>query len=169
MDVHEAVAARYSVRSYEDRQVEEDKLRRVLDAGRLAPSARNDQQWKFIVVRDAEMRQALGEAADQEWVAKAPVILAVVATDPERLMHCGIPSGIVDCAIAIDHMTLAAVAEGLGTCWVGHFDQDACCGLLDVPPAAKIIELLTLGYPADKPKAKSRKAFDEVVCFEKFQ
>jgi nitroreductase len=77
----------------------------------------------------------------------------------------------VDCAIAIDHMTLAAVAEGLGTCWIGHFDQDACRKVLGVPASAVIIELLPLGYPApgaEAPKTKPRKPMNQVVCYERF-
>ncbi len=168
MDVYEAIDRRYSVRAYQDKPVEEDKLNRILDAGRVAPSARNRQQWKFVVVRDAGMCKQLAAAAEQEWLARVPVIIAVVGLEPDKNMFCGIPSDPVDCAIAIDHMTLAAVAEGLGTCWIGHFDQDACCTLLDVPPTAKIVEMLTLGYPADKQKAKPRKSLREIVSYEKF-
>ncbi|MGB2820815.1 MAG: nitroreductase family protein [Phycisphaerae bacterium] len=168
MELYEAIRKRYSVRAYQDRDVEQDKLRRVLDAGRLAPSARNRQERKFVVVRQDERRRALAEAADQPWIAQAPVLVAVVGTTPDYVMHCGVPADPVDCAIAIDHMTLAAVAEGLGTCWLGHFDQDACRRLLSVPPGAIIIELLTVGYPAGEPSPKRRKEFDEVVRQETF-
>ena len=169
MDVYEAMEKRYSVRSYEDRPVEKDKLERVLNAGRIAPSASNKQDWKFVVVRDAELRKALADGADQQLLAKAPVVIAVVSTNPARVMRCGVRPAPVDCAIAIDHMTLAAVAEGLGTCWIGSLNQDTCCQLLDVPPTGQIIELLVLGYPADKPKAKTRKGIEEVICYGKFQ
>ena len=168
MELYEAIRRRCSVRAYQDRDVEEDKLRRVLDAGRLAPSARNRQERKFVVVRDGERRRALAGAADQPWIAQAPVLVAVVGTTPDYVMHCGVPADPVDCAIAIDHMTLAAVAEGLGTCWLGHFDQDACRRLLNVPSGARIIELLAVGYPRGEPGPKRRKAFDEVVCQETF-
>lgn len=168
MELYEAIRKRYSVRAYQDRDVEQDKLRRVLDAGRLAPSARNRQERKFVVVRQDERRRALAEAADQPWIAQAPVLVAVVGTTPDYVMHCGVPADPVDCAIAIDHMTLAAVAEGLGTCWLGHFDQDACRRLLSVPSGATIIELLTVGYPAGEPSPKRRKEFDEVVRQETF-
>jgi len=168
MEVYEAIRKRCSVRAYEDRDVEEDTLRRVLEAGRLAPSARNRQERKFVVVRDRERRRALAEAADQAWIARAPVIVAVVGTTPDAVMHCGVPTDPVDCAIAIDHMTLAAVAEGLGTCWLGHFNQDACRRLLDVPSDATIIELLAVGYPDGEPGPKRRKEFDEVVYQETF-
>jgi len=156
------------VRAYADRAVEDHKLLRVLDAGRLAPSARNGQHWKFVVVREAALRGAVARAAEQPFLGEAPVIIAIVSTQPDRLMYCGIPTGPVDCAIAIDHMTLAAVAEGLGTCWIGHFDQDACCKLLEVPGSASIIELLALGYPQAGPSRASRKPLEEVVCYERF-
>ena len=169
MDVYEAIQKRFSVRAYQDRPVAEGILRRVLDAGRLAPSGSNTQPWKFVVVRDAERRQALCKAAkDQAFVAQAPVVIGVVGTAPEKVMSCGIPGDPVNCAIAIDHMTLAAVAEGLGTCWIGHFDQDAARSALSVPPGAKIIELLPIGYPAGAPSAKSRKSAEEVICYNKF-
>ena len=168
MEQYDEIRGRCSVRVFVDRPVDEEALRRVLDTGRLAPSARNRQARKIIVVRDAERRSALAAAADQLWIAKAPVLLAVVGTEPECIMHCGVPADPVDCAIAIDLMTLAAVAEGLGTCWLGHFNQDACCELLEVPPGARIIELVAMGYPAAEPTPKHRKPFDEVVCMETF-
>jgi nitroreductase len=169
MDLYEAIQKRHSVRSYEAKDVEEDKLRRVLDAGRIAPSARNRQEWKFIVVRDAAVRAKLAATAEQEWLKTAPVIIAVVGLTPDKTMFCDVPTDPVDCAIAIDHMTLAAVAEGLGTCWIGHFKQDEAKKVLGVPDGAKIIEMLTLGYPKGPAKTeKPRKSFDEVVCRDKF-
>lgn len=168
MDVYEAIRARRSVRAYQDKAVEDDKLQRVLDAGRLSPSAGNRQERKFVVVRDAGRRQAVAEACGQAWMTQAPVIVAVVGTTPEAVMHCGVPTDPVDCAIAIDHMTLAAVAEGLGTCWIGHFTQDPCRRLLGVPDGAAIIELMTLGHPAESPGPRPRKPLDEVVCQEQY-
>ena len=170
MDVYEAIQKRYSVRGYQDRPVPEDVLRRVLDAGRSAPSGNNVQPWKFVVVRDAVRRAAMQKAAkDQAFVGQAPVVIAVVGMAPEKIMSCEIPGDPVDCAIAIDHMTLAAVAEGLGTCWIGAFYEDQARDVLGVPDPYKIIELLTLGYPAVPPHAKSRKTFDDVVCWEQFE
>ena len=168
MDLYEAIEKRRSIRSFLDRPVEEEKLRRVLNAGRLSPSANNRQARKFVVVRDGARRAAVAKAADQPWLAQAPVLLAVVGTTPEAVMHCGIPTDPVDCAIAIDHMTLAAVAEGLGTCWIGHFDQDACRQILGVPDNARIIELMPLGYPATTAAPRPRKELDDIVCDETF-
>ena len=168
MDLYEAMENRFSVRSYEDRPVEDAKLQRVLDAGRMSPSARNRQERKFVVVREAGRRAKLAEAAEQEWMKQPPVVIAVVGLTPEAVMYCGVPTDPVDCAIAIDHMTLAAVAEGLGTCWIGHFKQDACREVLGVPAGATVIELLTLGYPAEETKSRPRKPAAEVVCYETF-
>ncbi len=168
MDIYEAIEKRYSVREYQDKPVEEAKLHRVLDAGRVAPSGSNRQEWKFVVVLDGETRRLVAEAADQDFLATAPVIIAVVGLNPNKVMHCTVPADPVDCAIAIDHMTLAAVAEGLGTCWIGHFDQDSCRSLLNVPSSAKIIELLALGYPAVEPGTKKRRPAEEIICYERF-
>lgn len=170
MDVYDAIKNRCSVRSYKPQAVEAEKLRRILEAGRLAPSGRNLQLWKFVVVQDAERRQELARVSDQPWMATAPVIIAVVSTEPHRIMHCNVPAAPVDCAIPIDHMTLAATAEGLGTCWIGHFNQHPCKQLLGVPEQMQIIEMLALGYAADEPAAeKDRKPFDEVVCYEQLR
>ena len=168
MDLFETVVARRSVRAYLDKPVEADKLQKMLDAARLAPSAGNRQAWKFVVVRDKALRSALANAADQAFIGKAPVVIAGVSLEPDRAMHCGIPAGPVDCAIAMEHIALAAAALGLGTCWVGKFDQDACRKILSVPPTAKIVELMPLGYPADSPAPRARKAISEVVSYDKF-
>jgi len=168
MDVYDAIRQRRSVRKYEDRDIPDNVLKRVLEAGILAPTGRNNQEWKFVVVRDPDTRKRLAEAAEQKFVASAPVVVAVVSLDPVREMYCGIQAGPVDCAIVIDHMTLAAVAEGLGSCWIGHFDQDKSRDILGVPDPAKIIEMLVLGYPADEAGDKKRKSPDELVCWESF-
>ncbi len=168
MDVYDAMKQRRSVRKFEDRDIPDDVLSRVLDAGIMAPTGRNLQEWKYVVVTDPEMRKSLAGAAEQEFISSAKVVVAVVSLDPDRQMYCGIQAGPVDCAIVIDHMTLAAVAEGLGSCWIGHFDQDKCRTLLDIPAPAKIIEMLVLGYPADASGPKKRKGQDELVCWEKF-
>ena len=169
MNVHEAIEQRYSVRSYQDKPIEQDKLERVLNAARTAPSASNRQDWKFVVVRDAEVKKALAEAAGKQMFVQAAVVVAAVATNPTRKMPCQVEAGTIDCAIAVDHMTLAAVEEGLGTCWIGAFDQAKCCKVLGVPDTARIIELLPIGYSAAERKDKSRKTMAEVICYDKFE
>lgn len=168
MDLYGAIDKRFSVRSYQDRPVEDAKLGRVLDAARSAPSARNRQSWKLVVVRDAGVRQALADAAEQPFIGQAPVLLAIVGLTPEATMSCQVPTDPVDCAIVLDHVTLAAVAEGLGTCWIGHFDQDKCRKVLGVPENARIIELMPLGHPAVPPHQKGRKPLEELVVYDHF-
>ena len=113
----EAIRARRSIRVYQDRPIEEEKLRRVLEAGRLAPSARNLQDWKFIIVRDKNKRQRLSVVAlDQSFVAQAPVVIVACGTETEYIMTCGQYTYPIDVSIAVDHMSLEAIEQGLGTC-----------------------------------------------------
>ncbi len=170
MDIEKVIKERRSVRSYQDRDLEKEKLEKVLEAGRLAPSAKNQQAWKFVVVQDKATRQALAEAAaGQDFVCEAPVVIAAVALDPERIMSCGVPAYAVDLAIAVDHMSLQAAALGLGTCWIGAFEQERVKEILRIPVQAKVVSLLPLGYPADSPRPKNRKALGEIVCFDSFK
>ena len=169
MNVHQAIKIRRSVRDYKIEPVPEEKLKKVLEAARLAPSAHNEQEWKFIVVKNAEQRKKLAKAAlNQEFVGEAPVVIAAVALEPEEVMSSGVPNYAVDLAIAIDHMTLVAVEEGLGTCWVGAFSQEEVKKVLGIPEKYKVVVLLPLGFPADKPQPKSRKNLEEIVCYENY-
>ncbi len=170
MNVFEAINKRQSIRDYKETAVPQDKLRRVLEAGRMAPSGGNRQEMKFVVVTDAEARAKLAEATGgQRHVAQAPVIIAAVATVPDRIMLCGVPAYPVDVAIAIDHLTLAAFEEGLGTCWIGAFKQDMARKALKIPDSCMVVSLLTLGFPAAEGRPKSRKAFDDIFCFEMYK
>jgi len=166
MDLMEAIRARRSIRNFLDRPVEEELLLAVLEAGRIAPSARNMQDWRFIVVRDAATRQMLaGAARDQQFVGQAPVVIAACGTS-DLVMTCGQPAYAIDVAIALDHMTLAAAALGLGTCWIGAFYEDKVKEILGVPQEIRVVALLPLGYPAEEPSPRPRKSLDEVVAWE---
>jgi len=170
MDVFEAIRVRRSIRSYANQPVEKEKLMQVLESGRLAPSANNRQEWRFVVVQDPQKRKMLSEAAcGQEFVAEAPVVLACCAVESDRIMACGHPAYAVDLAIAIDHMTLAAVGLGLGTCWIGAFHEEQVQKILGIPSTVRVVELLTLGYPAEQPKPRPRKKLDEIVFFENWK
>ncbi|KPL17365.1 MAG: nitroreductase [candidate division Zixibacteria bacterium SM23_81] len=169
MNVYEAIKTRRSIRSYEDRPVEEDKLHRILEAARLAPSASNLQEWRFVVVRDAHIRKKLMEAAKgQRFVGEASVVIACCAKTDQHVMTCGQMCYPIDVAIAIDHMTLAAVEEGLGTCWIGAFFADQVREILGIPENVPVVELLTLGYPASVPGPSSRLPFDTIIKYERW-
>lgn len=169
MDVMEVIKQRRSIRDYEDRPVPEEKLTRILEAARLSPSARNSQDRKFVVIREEEQRRKLAQSAGhQQHVAKAPVLIAAVGTNPGYHMPNGVPAYPVDLAIALDHMTLVAVEEGLGTCWIGGFSQEIAKKVLNVPDGCTIAALLTLGFPKTIPDSKPRKTFEGTVCYELF-
>jgi len=169
MELKEAIKKRQSIRDYQDKPVPEEKLTRVLEAARLAPSANNMQPWKFVVVTDSKRRQELARAANsQTFVGQAPMVIAAVATEPESIMSSGIPRYAVDVAIAVDHMTLAAVDEGLGTCWIGAFSQQKVKEILNIPDKYRVVALLPLGFPRAETAIKLRKSLDEIVCYETF-
>jgi nitroreductase len=166
MTVMEAIEKRFSVRSYLDRAIEPEKLQRVMEAARLAPSANNRQEWRFVLIQDPERRQAVAEAAGQPFVGTAPVVIVACAADTSRTMRCGLACHPIDVAIALEHIALQATAEGLGTCWIGAFDQAAVKQLIGAPAGVEVIELMPLGYPASEAPAKNRVALDEIVYEE---
>lgn len=168
MNVHEAIQTRCSVRRFRPDPVPDESLLRVLEAARIAPSSSNRQDWRFIVVRNEETRRQIASVANnQMWIAEAPVLIAAVGTDPTSVMTCGVPRYAVDVSIAVDHMTLAAAEEGLGTCWIGAFSQEGARAILGVRDAYMIVTLMPLGYPVtDAAKVKSRKPLEEIVRYE---
>ena len=141
MNVMDAIRTRKSVRSYLDRPVEDEKLNAVLEAGRLAPSASNRQEWRFVIVRDPGTRERLAAAAGgQAFVGGAPVVIVACAMTDGHVMKCGQLSYPIDVAIALDHMTLAAVEQGLGTCWIGLFDEQKVKEILGIPEEIRVVE-----------------------------
>jgi len=170
MNVIDAIKTRKSVRAYRDQPVEDAKLAAILEAARLAPSASNRQEWRFVLVRDPETRRKISEiAGSQEFIAEAPVVIVACAETDGRIMKCGQACYPIDVAIALDHISLAAVELGLGTCWVGHFDEDAVKNLLGIPSAIRIIELMPLGYPVDPaPIQKNRFPMSTIVKYEQW-
>ena len=172
MQVLQAISARYSVRSYQPRPVEPDKLERILQAARLAPSASNRQEWRFVVVQDEATRQELMAAAGgQKFVGEAPVVIAACAVHNGHVMACGQLCYPIDVAIALAHIALQAVEEGLGTCWIGHCDEAEVKRMLGIPDTEgiRLIDLMTLGYAADSPREKTRLPLDEIVMYEKWK
>ncbi len=169
MTVMEAIRNRRSIRSYRPDPVPEETLLAVLEAGRLAPSANNRQEWRYVVVRDPETRHDLMVAANrQRFVGEAPVVIACCAETDHRVMRCGQPAYPIDVAISIDHMTLAAHELGLGTCWIGSFDADRVRRILGIPDGIEIVELLTLGCPAAAETPRGRLRLDEIVSYDRW-
>ncbi len=170
MDVYEAIRLRKSVRAFLDRPVEEAVLRRVLEAARAAPSARNAQEWRFVAVRDRMARERIArDAARQPFVAAAAVLVVGCAETDGRVMRCGQLAYPIDVAIALDHLTLAAAAEGLGTCWIGSFDEGMVRQILGIPSHIRVVSLMPLGWPADAAAVtKSRLGLETIVHWERW-
>jgi len=170
MDVMKAIETRRSIRAYKDKPVEDEKLKSVLDAARLAPSARNMQEWKFVVVRDKELRERLAEAAHgQSFVRQASVVIVACSLQTNHVMPCGELSYPIDLAISVSYMTLEAVEQGLGTCWLGAFKQDEVKKILSIPENIRVVALLPLGYPDESPSPRPRKSLEEVVIYDNWR
>lgn len=169
----ELAKRRYSSRSYKAQPVEEKKLLQILEAGRIAPSAVNNQPWHFIVIREEENRKKIASCYKRPWLLEAPVIIVVCGDHSKSWRrtdgkdHCDI-----DVAIAIDHMTLAATDLGLATCWICKFDVMKCDEILNLPLEIEAIALLPVGYPADETDVSrhntKRKPINEIIHWEKF-
>ena len=132
MEVFEAISKRKSIRKYQDKGIEDYKLDKILESARIAPSAANRQEWKFIVVKNQQTRDKLVEAANgQKFVGQAPVTIVACSTESERVMPCGQYAYTVDLSIAVSFMILEATELGLGTCWLGAYNEDAVKEILD--------------------------------------
>ncbi|UCB46705.1 MAG: nitroreductase family protein [Spirochaetota bacterium] len=164
------IVNRYSVREYLDREVEDDKLKNILEAGRIAPSANNAQPWKFIVVKSPEKRQKIAERTTWgKFIANAPVLIVACKTQDSWMMGGWFDSAVLDIGIAVDHMTLQATHLGLGTCWVGDFNENLVKKLLNIPKDIRVVTLLTVGYPErDETPRKNRAPFSDVVSYEEY-
>jgi len=169
MDLTTAIDQRFSVRSFKKYGIEPDKMARVMEAARLAPSASNRQEWRFVVVRDERMRERLADAArGQAFVGEAPAVIVACAVTADHVMPCGLHCFPIDVAIAMSYITLAATAEGLGTCWIGAFDPDKVREVLGIPIDVVVVGMLPIGYPEGTAPGKKRLAMDEIVFNEKW-
>jgi len=171
------IKERFSVRKYADKPVEEEKLSLILEAARLAPSASNAQPWRFYVVKDREKIRKLSvdmplgsHLVINKFIAEAPVVVVATA-GPIDLLH-KVASFIInkrwyymDVAIALEHMVLTAWELGIGSCYIGWFDEKKVKNLLDIPKGEEMIAMLTLGYPKEGklPFPKHRKEIEEIV------
>jgi nitroreductase len=169
MTVFEAIRRRYSCRAYQDKPIEQDKLDSILEAARLAPSAKNLQDWRFVVVTDKQTKCRLAEAANnQKFLENAGVIIVACSVSNE-VMRCGQAVGPIDVAIALEHICLQATELGLGTCWIGSFYTEKVRRILDIPAETTIIELMAVGYPADTKKESNRQPLKKIICYEQWR
>jgi nitroreductase len=165
MNFQELAKTRYSVRAYKPDPVEDDKLARVLEAARLAPTAANRQAFRVIVIRTAERKLDLRRVYGRDWFVQAPLVLCVCAVPSEAWVRKadGWNAAEVDATIVMSHVVLAAAEEGLGTCWIAAFDPAAAREVLGLPPEVIPSAFTPLGYAADAPAPKKRRPLDELV------
>jgi nitroreductase len=164
LDVFETIKIRKSIRKYEQIPVPEEKLKKILEAARLAPSAGNRQPWGFVVVRDTERKKALAEAANnQTFLAEAALIVAAVGDPDVSKKWCE-----KDVMIAVEHLALSAAALGYGTCWIGAFNEAKVKSLLRIPERVNVVALLPIGVPDETPPARPRKEFSEIFFEEEY-
>jgi len=171
MDVFEAIQARKSIRAYQDTPVPREAVERILDAGRLAPSARNTEPWHFIAVTEAEKRKRLAAGLYAKFIAQAP--LAIVVLGDKKASSDWY---VVDASLALENIVLAAVNEGLGTCVVGSFNEADVKEMLKIPANLEVIAIIAVGYPKEKldltrkllQLVRNRKILTEVASEEEY-
>ena len=167
MEFSELIQKRYSVRAYRPIPVEEEKLKAVLEAARLAPTASNRQPFKIVVMHTVGREAELRRIYDKNWFVQAPLLIAACGTPAHNwVRRDGKNYNDVDVAIAMDHLILAAASLGLGTCWIAAFDPPAAREVLHLPEGVEPIAFTPLGYAADTPRQKERKALSELVRYE---
>lgn len=174
MDLFEALNQRRSVRQFKSDPVSDEKLNRVLEAAQAAPSWKNLQCWKYVVVRDSAQKKALADAMPASNPSKkaigemAPAVV-VLCADPKRSGDLGGKDYyMLDAGLSMMQLMLAAHAEGLGTCWIGWFEEEAVRAVLDVPQDFRIVAFCPLGVPQETPSAPPRQKLTEMVFSEKW-
>jgi len=175
----ELIKRRQSDRGYLGREVEQEKLDRILEAGRLAPSACNSQPWKFIVVTEPGLKKEVARAASakeigfNKFIDQAPVLLVIVREKPNLVPRIGgsiknKDYSVIDIGIAAENICLQAAAEELGTCMLGWFNEKKVKKILNIPDSKRAELIITLGYPSTPHREKKRKESSEVISYNKY-
>ena len=173
MEFYDVIKTRRSIRQYKSTEIPEDVLNRVLEAARIAPSGSNRQPWKYILIKNPELRKKIATlSGGQPWIAEAPIVVVACGSDIkyDRGGYMGEMSFLIDSAIGLTHLILAAREEGLGTCWIGLFDNDSIKELLEIPPGWNVVGVTPLGYPKDSTWTfpGKRKEIKEIVSVDEW-
>jgi nitroreductase len=178
-DALELIISRQSDRKYSDKPVEKEKLDRIIEAGRMAPSACNSQPWKFILVTDRDINNQIAEAASAKligmnsFVAQANAIIVIVREGPNLSSKVGATIknkdySLIDIGIATQNICLQAKAEGIGSCIIGWFDENELKKILVIPKSKRVELIITLGYSLSEQREKRRKPYSETVSINKY-
>ncbi len=166
MSLIDLVLSRRSIRRYEQKNIPEEVLQQILEAGRQAPSAANRQPIRFVVVTDQNLVKSLCDTLVTRFVKSAPVIIAGCADVKSFLTG---KWAVVDATIAMQNMVIAAWALGIGSCWIGACNEEKVKKLLKIPDRWKFVALLTLGFPGEQPKPRNKKQFADIFNFNSFE
>lgn len=174
MEFFEVLQKRYSVRAYKPDPISDETLRKILEAINSSPSAGNLQAYEVVVVRDAERKKQLAKAAWGQWfIAQAPVVLVFVANPERNRFRYGRRGeelySLQDATIACTFAHLSAVALGLGSCWIGAFDDNAVREVIGATPTMRPVAILPIGVPADTPEPKERRPLEDLVHEEQLR
>lgn len=170
MDIFETLEKRRSIRKYQRRSVESEKIDRILEAARLGPSADNQQPCHFIVITSPKVKKSLKSAYKEDWFLQAPTII-VACVNPKQSWRRidGEEYWKVDAAIAMQNLILASTELGLGTCWIASFDEKAAKKALNIPNDIRVVAMTPLGYPnEEKGAVTDRKPLNQMVHYEKW-
>jgi len=165
MTLLDLILSRRSIRRYEKKDISEEVLQQILEAGRQAPSAANRQPIRFVIVKDHDILKNLCDNLINRFVKYAPV--AIVGCADVQSLLTG-KWAVVDTTIAMQNMVIAAWTLGVGSCWIGACKEEKVKELLKIPDKWKVVALVTLGYPAEQPKPRKKKPFEEMFSFNSF-
>lgn len=168
MSLLDIIRKRYSCRSYLEKEIEQEKLDKIFEAARLAPSAKNLQDWRFVVVTDKETKSSVAALTNRPQIFEKAGAIIAACSNNDYVMRCGQAVGPIDVSIALEHISLQAAELGLATCWIGSFDAEETKKVLGIPQDVTIIELMALGYPAGEGKQNTRLAIEEIFCYNKW-
>ena len=165
MSLLDLILSRRSIRRYENKDIPEEVLKQILEAGRQAPSAANRQPVRFVVVNDHDLLKNLCDNLINRFVKYAPA--AIVGCADVKSFLTG-KWAVVDATIAMQNIVIAAWTLGIGSCWIGACNEKKVKELLKIPDKWKFVALVTLGYPAEQPKPRKKKSFEEMFGFNSF-
>jgi nitroreductase len=173
MDLFDAIKGRRSIRAFKSKEVPPETVEKLIEAATLAPSAGNIQPWEFIIVRKPEIKQELVEAAlNQQYIGEAPVVIVVCANETRSSAGYGVRGKtlycIQDTAAAIQNIHLAAYSFGLGTCWIGAFNEEEAREILKIPEGVRPVAMIPVGYAGKSPSPRRRRAMKDIVHYEMF-
>jgi nitroreductase len=172
MELNEAIRGRRSIRAYKPQDVPEKVVEKLIEAARYAPSAGGIQPWRFVVARNPEVKRKLAEAADQDFIEEAPVVIVVCANEKRAEMGYGVRGKtlycIQDTAAATQNIHLTAYSLGLGTCWIGAFNEAQAKKAVNAPEEMRPVAIIPVGYADEAPAQRNRRPISQIMHYESF-